>query len=124
MEKVTTLKTAVEDIHAYYMMNGQVIFANFIGMDEDTDDYIVERPVMVMIGQGKQIAMSTAYPFSNIDDKIRLNWHHVTTSSSLEWNEQLTKEYGNFWQQIRAKAAGIVMAGPSGMPKGPMGPRK
>lgn len=111
------IKPAVEDVHVFYMMNGQVIFANFLGIDEDTDELVVERPVMVMIGQNKQIAMSTAYPFTNIDEKIKLNWRHVTTWNSLEWNTQLVGEYGKFWEALRAKAAGIEIVPAGGMPK-------
>jgi hypothetical protein len=100
-----------KDIRVFYLMNGQVIFADFFQCDEDTGDYKVTNAVMVMIGQNKQIAMSTAYPFSNIDEEIPINRDHVTTMSSLDWNPQLVKEYDNFWEQLRAKAAGIILPG-------------
>lgn len=112
-----------QDIKVFYMMNGQIIFADLVEEDEDTCDYIVKRPVMVMIGQNKQIQMSTAYPFSQIDAEIALNWRQVTAKSDLGWNTQLCAEYNNFWTQLTAQAAGIVLPGNGPAPApGPMRP--
>lgn len=99
------------DIRAFYLMNGQIIFAELMGLDDDTEDYIIKQATMVMIGQQKNIAMSTAYPFSNIDDTVNLNWRNVTVTTDLTWNKQLVAEYDKFWQQIRAQAAGIILPG-------------
>ena len=115
-----------DDIRVFYMMNGQILFAEYFGDDGDSDDFIIRHAVMVMIGQNKQIGMSTAYPFTNIDDDILLSWRQVTTVSELNWNLQLVKEYHAFWTQLRAKAAGIILPGqqpPPGRPgPGPMKP--
>ena len=100
-----------KDICCFYLMNGQVLFADYQEEDEDTCDYIIKNAVSVMIGQNRQIAMSTAYPFSNIDMPMTLNRDHVTVRTDLEWNAQLIKEYENFWDALRAKAAGIILPG-------------
>jgi hypothetical protein len=115
------------DIRCFYLMNGQIIFAEYIDEDEDTDDIIIKRAVAVMIGPKQQIGMSTAFPFSDIDDKLQLGWRQVTTSSSLDWNESLRREYDNFWKAIAAKklkdATGIevVPAGTNIPPLRPVG---
>jgi hypothetical protein len=85
-------------------MNGQIIFAEYLGEVDDTDDILIKGAVHVMIGQNKQIGMSTAFPFTNIDDKIELAWRQITTSSSLDWNKSLMEEYDKFWEAVRAKA--------------------
>jgi hypothetical protein len=118
-------------IRVFYLVNGQIIFAEFIEENEDSD-LIIRRPVSVMLGQNQQIGMSTAFPFSHIDDKFSLNWRQLITSSSLDWNPSLRREYGNFWTQMtekaKQKASGIEVvpanAVPSGLEKkGFMGPR-
>lgn len=96
------------DIRCFYMMNGQVIFAEVESEDEDTGNYLVKNAVMVMIGQNKQIAMSTAFPFTNIDEPYEINWRHVTVQTDLNWNNQLIDQFDAFWTQLRAKAAGII----------------
>lgn len=107
------------ELKCFYLMNGQIIFAELVSPLEQGHGYMIQHATMVMIGQAKQLAMSTAYPFTNIDDTIELNAAHVTGHSSLDWNKQLVTEYGNFWTQLRAKAAGIIMPGeekPTGPP--------
>ena len=101
----------LKDIRCFYLMNGQVVFAEYFGLGDETNNPQVRNAVMVMIGQNKQIAMSTAYPFTNIDETFELNRDHVTVGTELRWNPQLMNEYDNFWQQLRAKAAGIIMPG-------------
>lgn len=103
-----------KDVRCFYLMNGQVLFADWQGMDSDTGDYIVKNAVLVMIGQGKQIQMTTAYPFSNIDEPLEINRDHVTVATSMDWNAQLSGEYEKFWEALRAKAAGIVLPGDPG----------
>jgi len=100
-----------ETLNAFYLMNGQIIFAELTKPRKIGEGYFIRHAVMVMIGQNKQLAMSTAYPFTNIDDTIELNADHVTAVSDIEWNEQMVAEYGNFWTQLRAKAAGIILDG-------------
>jgi len=121
MEEVAKEATPV-DIRVFYLMNGQILFAEFFGTIEDSDDYIIRHAVMVMIGQNKQIGMSTAYPFTNIDDDIILSWRHVTATSDLNWNQQLISEYEKFWQSIRAATAGIVLPGQQTNMSGPTPP--
>jgi hypothetical protein len=91
-----------KNIHVFYLMNGQILLADYFGEEEDTGDYIIKGAVMVMIGQNKQIGMSTAYPFTHIDDKIELNCGHVTTKASMAWNKQLCGEYDKFWESLAA----------------------
>lgn len=108
------------NLHVFYMMNGQIIFADLKGENEDTCDYIVSGAAMVMIGQGNQIQMSTAFPFSSIELPVELSWRLVTAKTSLDWNKQLGMQYDNFWEQIRAKAAGIeIVPAGAGPPIGP-----
>jgi hypothetical protein len=97
-----------KEVRCFYLMNGQIIFAEYFGLvGNDTDDYLIKGAVMVMIGQKKQLGMSTAFPFTNIDDKIELSWRQVTTHTSLEWNKSLLREYDKFWDKVRAAASGI-----------------
>lgn len=110
------------DIRVFYLMNGQILFAEFFGTDEETDDFVIRHAVMVMIGQNKQIGMSTAYPFTNIDDDVILSWRQVTASSDLNWNRQLVGEYEKFWTQLQAKAAGIILPGQPGSQMPPTQP--
>ena len=112
-----------QDIHVLYLMNGQIIFADYIESDADTDDHIVKGPLIVMLGQGKQIAMSTAYPFSNIEDEIGISWRQVTAMSSLGWNPHLIGEYNKFWTQLKAQAAGIILPGQGNTPPPMRDPR-
>lgn len=93
-----------KDLRCFYLMNGQIIFAEYLGEVDDTDDILIKGAVMVMIGQNKQVGMSTAFPFTHIDNKIELGWRQVTTSSSLKWNKSLMREYDKFWEALRAKA--------------------
>lgn len=98
-----------KDIRCFYLMNGQIIFAEHLGEVDDTDDILIKGAVTVMITQGapggqKQIGMSTAFPFTHIDDKIELGWRQITASSSLKWNKSLMREYDKFWEAVRAKA--------------------
>jgi ubiquinone biosynthesis protein UbiJ len=120
-----------QDIRVFYLVNGQIIFAEFIEENDDSD-MIIKRPVSVMLGQNKQIGMSTAFPFSHIDATFALNWRQLITSSSLDWNPSLIREFGNFWTQMTEKAkqqaSGIEVvpanAVPPGLEKaGLMGPR-
>ncbi len=112
----------MENIFVFYLMSGQVLFAEFLETDLDTDEYIIRNAVDVRLGKTKQIengvenekpkiGMQTAYPFTNLDGRIRLNWRHVTSMSSLQWNVQLVDEYGKFWQRVKAQAAGIHLPG-------------
>jgi hypothetical protein len=93
-----------KDIRVFYLMNGQIIFAQYIGTDEDTGDITIKGAVMVMIGQNKQLGMSTAYPFTHIDNEIQISKRQITTSASLDWNKSLIREYGNFWDAVRSAA--------------------
>jgi hypothetical protein len=113
-------KTPSPEITCFYLMNGQIIFAELVCPLEQGHGYMIQHATMVMIGQAKQLAMSTAYPFTNIDDTIELNADHVTGCSSLDWNTQLVTEYGNFWTQLRAKAAGIIIPGDAKKPGPPL----
>jgi hypothetical protein len=91
------------DIRVLYMLNGQTIFAEFIGIDEN-DDLIVSRPTAVMVGPNKQMAMTTAFPFSDIREPVTIAWRQVTCTASLSWNPTLIREYGNFWDQVHKAA--------------------
>jgi hypothetical protein len=127
-------KDQTPDIRVFYLVNGQILFAEFIEEDDDSD-WIIERPVMVMLnnqGGQKQIGMSTAFPFSDIKDTFALNWRQVITSSSLAWNPSLIREFGNFWnamdEKAKQEASGIQVVPANAVPpglekKGFMGPR-
>jgi len=121
MENVKPIAAEPIDIRVFYLMNGQILFAEFVELDVDSDDFIIRGATMVMLGQQKQIAMSTAYPFTNIEETIQLSWRQVTAHSSLDWNQQLIGEYEKFWQQLRAAAAGIILPGQQGRPTAPPG---
>ncbi len=101
----------MEEINVFYMFNGQILFAEYIGIDSNTDEYIIKNPVAIQVGQGKQIGMQTAYPFTNFDTDIRLNWRHVTTTMNMSWNKQLIDEYNKFWERVRAQSSGIILPG-------------
>jgi hypothetical protein len=113
-----------KDLRVYYLMNGQILFSEHIGINEDTGDVILRRPVMVMLGEQKQLGMSTAYPFTDVDANIQLNRNQITTSGSLDWNPQFMTEYDKFWdalmERVMAERSGIqiVPAGGSGIVPG------
>ena len=111
-----------KDIRVFYMMNGQILFAEFVGMTEDAD-YMLKGCVMVMIGQNKQIGMSTAYPFTEMGSTVEINRDHISVCAALAWNAHLCKEYDAFWAKVRQQQSGIEIVPANAVPPTrPVGP--